>query len=135
MAKKKNTIPSGFEDVLGNIYSNAEQGESITNIDDLPLDNELPFEEEKEDEKEPPVNTEDGKNKTDDTQDSHEDTSDIPEDIIRIKGYVYGQDTTYYFNYVLNEYNVFEGPIRTDSLVSVIGTEIDEAYFKELFNE
>lgn len=82
MAKKKNTIPSGFEDVLGNIYSNAEQGESITNIDDLPLDNELPFEEEKEDEKEPPVNTEDGKNKTDDTQDSHEDTSDIPEDII-----------------------------------------------------
>ena len=67
MAKKKNTIPSGFEDVLGNIYSNAEQGESITNIDDLPLDNELPFEEEKEDEKEPPVNTEDGKNKTDDT--------------------------------------------------------------------
>lgn len=82
MAKKKNTIPSGFEDVLGNIYSNAEQGESITNIDDLPLDNELPFEEEKEDEKVPPVNTEDGKNKTDDTQDSHEDTSDIPEDII-----------------------------------------------------
>ena len=82
MAKKKNTIPSGFEDVLGNIYSNAEQGESITNIDDLPLDNELPFEEEKEDEKEPPVNTEDGKNKTDDTQDSREDTSDIPEDII-----------------------------------------------------
>jgi len=67
MAKKKNTIPNGFEDVLGNIYSNAEQGESITNIDDLPLDNELPFEEEKEDEKVPPVNTEDGKNKTDDT--------------------------------------------------------------------
>lgn len=61
--------------------------------------------------------------------------SDIPEDIIRIKGYVYGQDTTYYFNYVLNEYNVFEGSIRTDSLVSIIGTEIDEAYFKELFNE
>ena len=82
MAKKKNTIPNGFEDVLGNIYSNAEQGESITNIDDLPLDNELPFEEEEKDEKVPPVNTEDGKNKTDDTQDSHEDTSDIPEDII-----------------------------------------------------
>ena len=61
--------------------------------------------------------------------------SDIPEDIIRIKGYVYGQDTTFYFNYVLNEYNVFEGPIRTDALVSIIGTEIDGKHFEELFNE
>ncbi len=35
MAKKKSTIPSGFEDILGNIYSNAEEGESVTDIDAL----------------------------------------------------------------------------------------------------
>lgn len=81
MAKKKNTIPSGFDDILGNIYSNAEQGEGITNIDNLPIE-DTPLEDE-EDEKEPPVEkTEDG-NKEDDTQkDSHEDDSEIPEDII-----------------------------------------------------
>ena len=83
MAKKKNTIPSGFDDVLGNIYSNAEQGEGITDMNTLLQgDTEIPFEEEEEEKKEPPVNkTEDGKT-TDDTQDAHEDTSDIPEDII-----------------------------------------------------
>ena len=80
MAKKKSTIPSGFEDVLGNIYSNAEQGEGITNIDDvLPPDTPL----DDEDKKEPPVNTEDGK-KTDDTPDpaAKEDDSEIPEDVL-----------------------------------------------------
>ena len=80
MAKKKSTIPSGFEDVLGNIYSNAEQGEGITNIDDvLPPDTPL----DDEDKKEPPVNTEDGK-KTDDTPDpaAKEDNSEIPEDVL-----------------------------------------------------
>ena len=61
--------------------------------------------------------------------------SGIPEDIIRIKGYVHGDNTTLYFNYVLNEYNVYEGPIRTDALVSIIGTQIDHEYFKEMFNE
>lgn len=59
----------------------------------------------------------------------------IPEDIIRIKGYVLGENNTLYFNYVLNEYNVFEGTNRDEALVSIIGTTIDEAYFKELFNE
>ena len=86
MAKKKNTIPSGFEDVLGNIYSNAEQGEGVTNMNTiLEGDTEIPLEDE-EDTKEPPVNkTEDGKT-TDDTQDaSHEDNSEIPEDIINNK--------------------------------------------------
>lgn len=80
MAKKKNTIPSGFDDILGNIYSNSEQGEGITNIDNLPIE-DTPLED--EDKKEPPVEkTEDG-NKEDDTQkDSHEDDSEIPEDII-----------------------------------------------------
>ena len=80
MAKKKSTIPSGFEDVLGNIYSNAEQGEGVTNIDDvLPPDTPL----DDEDKKEPPVNTEDGK-KTDDTPDpaAKEDNSEIPEDVL-----------------------------------------------------
>lgn len=81
MAKKKNNIPSGFDDILGNIYSNSEQGEGITNIDDLPIE-DTTLEEDK-DEKEPPVEkTEDG-NKEDDTHvDSHEDDSEIPEDII-----------------------------------------------------
>lgn len=61
--------------------------------------------------------------------------SNVPEDIIRIKGYVFGVDGTIYFNYVLNEYSVFTGQNRDDSLVSIIGTSIDESYFKGLFNE
>ena len=82
MAKKKNTIPSGFDDILGNIYSNAEQGEGITDVDNiLTQEDQIPFEDEEE--KVPPVEkTEDG-DKEDDTQkDSHEDDSEIPEDII-----------------------------------------------------
>lgn len=59
----------------------------------------------------------------------------IPEDIIRIKGYVFGENGTLYFNYVLNEYNIFEGTNRDEALVSIIGTEIDEKYFEGLFNE
>lgn len=82
MAKKKNTIPSEFEDVLGSIYSNAEQGGGVTNMNTLlEGDTKITFEEEKEDEKEPPVNTEDG-DKTDDTQDPHQDNSEIPDDVI-----------------------------------------------------
>ena len=82
MAKKKNTIPSGFDDILGNIYSNAEHGEGVTDVDNiLTQEDQIPFEDEEE--KVPPVEkTEDG-NKEDDTQtDSHEDNSEIPEDII-----------------------------------------------------
>jgi len=59
----------------------------------------------------------------------------IPEDIIRIKGYVLGENETLYFNYVLNEYHVFVGSDKKEALVSIIGTEIDETYFKELFHE
>lgn len=80
MAKKKNTIPSGFEDILGGIYSNAEGKEEVADIDELlPPDTPL---EENEDE-EPPVDTEDGKEE-DDTQDSSakEDDSEIPEDVL-----------------------------------------------------
>ena len=60
--------------------------------------------------------------------------SDIPEDIIRIKGYVLGNNETLYFNYVLNESHVFTGPEKDKALVSIIGTEIDHDLFKELFN-
>lgn len=82
MAKKKNTIPNEFEDVLGSIYSNAEQGEGVTNMNTLlEGDTKITFEEEEEEKKEPPVNTEDG-NKTDDTQDPHQDNSEIPDDVI-----------------------------------------------------
>ena len=59
----------------------------------------------------------------------------IPEDIIRIKGYVHGENDTLYFNYVLNEYNIFSGSHREEALVSVIGTVIDKELFKELFHD
>ena len=55
-------------------------------------------------------------------------------DIIRIKGYVNGEEGTLYFNYVLNEYHVYYGPKREDTLVSVIGTVIDEARMNEVFH-
>ena len=61
--------------------------------------------------------------------------SDIPEDIIRIKGYVHGKQGMLYFNYVLNEYHIFTGPEREEALVSVIGTEIDHDRFEELFHD
>ena len=41
MAKKKNTIPSEFDDILGNIYGNGEVGGSVTNIDTL--DTQIPL--------------------------------------------------------------------------------------------
>ena len=59
----------------------------------------------------------------------------IPEDIIRIKGYVLGENTTLYFNYELNEYNIFEGSDRDEALVSIIGTEIDHELFEGLFHD
>ena len=78
MAKKKNTIPSGFNDILGNIYSNAESMEEVTNIDDIPVE-DTPLEDDND--KVPPVEkTEDGE-KVDDSQAAHEDDSEIPEDI------------------------------------------------------
>lgn len=79
MAKKKNNIPSGFDDILGNIYSNAEIGEGITNVDEefapsTPLVEDDTTEE-------PPVKTEDG-TKKDDTVDSTEDNSQIPDEVL-----------------------------------------------------
>ena len=82
--KRKQSIPSGFEDILGGIYSNAEQGEGITDIDSLtendptppipPVDND-------KNTKEPPVETEDGKN-TDDDPNAKDDDSPIPTNMV-----------------------------------------------------
>lgn len=80
MAKKKNTIPSEFDDILGNIYGNGEVGGSVTNIDTL--DTQIPLVEDDDTNNEPPVNkTEDGKDTKDDTS-VNDDTSDIPQDVI-----------------------------------------------------
>ena len=77
--KKKNTIPSGFDDILGNIYSNAEEGGGVTIIDDQP---NVPLVEEEEI-IEPPVNNnpEDGNKGGSDDPNAHEDTTEIPEHI------------------------------------------------------
>lgn len=86
MARKKNTIPSGFEDILGNIYSNAESTSEVTNVDDL-MPYETPIVEDDKKNDVPPVqNTEDGDATkvvaTDDTAKAKEDNSEIPEDVL-----------------------------------------------------
>ena len=60
--------------------------------------------------------------------------SNVDEDIIRIKGYVNSKGGTLYLNYVLNEYNIYLGEKRDDTLVSIIGTSIDKNKYMELFN-
>ncbi len=80
MGKKKNTIPSGFEDILGSVYSNAEQGEGVTNIDNLE-NLEDPIVEDEIDKNVPPVkDPEDGDNQDPNNQDpnAHEDNSPEP---------------------------------------------------------
>lgn len=79
MAKKKNTIPSGFEDILGNIYSNAEIGEGITDMDEV-MEPNTPLVEEDET-KEPPVETEDGTTKIE-TVEAKDDDSQIPAGVL-----------------------------------------------------
>ena len=78
--KKKNTIPKDFDDVLGNIYSNAMEQEEVTQInDDFLMSQNTIEDEEKEEKKEPLVNdTKDGENK-----DVNEDNTDIPEDVLK----------------------------------------------------
>ena len=61
--------------------------------------------------------------------------SKMPENIIRAKGYVNGEKGTLYFNYVLNEYNVYYGETRDDTLVVIIGTDIDKKGLREIFHE
>ena len=60
--------------------------------------------------------------------------SNADEDIIRIKGYVNSNEGTLYLNYVLNEYHIYLGDKREDSLVSIIGTKIDRNKYKEVFH-
>ena len=60
--------------------------------------------------------------------------SNVDEDIIRIKGYVNSNEGTLYLNYVLNEYHIYSGEKREDSLVSIIGTKIDRNKYKEVFH-
>ena len=77
--KKKNTIPSGFDDILGQVYSNAEEGGGVTNIDDL-MEPNVPLVEEDDDNNEPPVkDPEDGKTADqNDDPNAHEDNTEPP---------------------------------------------------------
>ena len=76
--KKKNNIPSGFEDILGNIYSNAEQGEGISDMDTL-MEPNIPLVEDN-DNNEPPVNKPEDGNDVDPDKDpnAHEDNTPEP---------------------------------------------------------
>ncbi len=60
--------------------------------------------------------------------------SNVDEEIIRIKGYVNSKEGTLYINYVLNEYHIYLGEKRDDTLVSIIGTSIDRNKYKEVFH-
>ena len=74
--KKKDTIPSEFNDLLGNIYSNAEEGGGVTIIEDEPF---TPLVEEQNTDDEPPVkDPEDGKNSGSDDPNAHEDNTEVP---------------------------------------------------------
>ena len=77
--KKKNTIPSDFENLLGDIgYTNPEEGGGVTIIEDEPY---VPLVDDDDDKKEPPVkDPEDGKT-ADPTNDpnAHDDTTPEPD--------------------------------------------------------
>lgn len=79
MAKKKNTIPSGFDDILGNIYSNPEGNEGVSNMDDM-LEPNTPLEDDTKNE-EPPVNTEEGNVADQVDPQVRDDDSPIPDNI------------------------------------------------------
>ena len=81
MAKKKNNIPTEFDNLLGNIgYNNPEEGGGITDIDAVLQEDQPDVEELIKNE--PPVNNpEDGKNSGSDDPNAHEDTTEIPEHI------------------------------------------------------
>ena len=81
--RKKNTIPSAFEDVLGNIgYSNAEGAAEVTNIDtiDSAVDVEtITTNNEPDPVKEPEVKTTENNV---DPVDNTEDNSTIPQEVL-----------------------------------------------------
>ena len=58
----------------------------------------------------------------------------MDESIIRVKGYVNSDEGTLYVNYVLNEYNIFKGEERDDTLIVVIGSKLDKEHLKEVFH-
>ncbi|MGN1406031.1 MAG: CobW family GTP-binding protein [Erysipelotrichaceae bacterium] len=61
--------------------------------------------------------------------------SKMDEDVIRVKGYVKGKEGTLYLNYVLNEYHVFYGENKEQSLVVAIGSKLDEKKIREAFHD
>ena len=61
--------------------------------------------------------------------------SKMDEDVIRVNGYVNGKDGTLYLNYVLNEYHVFYGEKKDESLVVAIGSKLDEQKIREAFHD
>ena len=77
MAKKKNTIPTEFDNLLGNIYTNAEEGGGVTNLDDI-----NPFADDVDDDKildEPPVkDPEDGNEPDPNEKDPNAHVDDTP---------------------------------------------------------
>lgn len=81
MAKKKNNIPTEFDNLLGNIgYNNPEEGGGITDIDAVLQGQEPDVEELIKNE--PPVkDPEDGSNSGSDDPNAHEDDTEIPEHI------------------------------------------------------
>ena len=79
MAKKKNTIPTEFDNLLGNIYTNAEEGGGVTNLDDI-----NPFTDDVDDDKildEPPVKDPEDGNEPDPNENdpnAHVDDTPVP---------------------------------------------------------
>ena len=73
--KKKNDIPSGFEDILNNVYANAEEGEGITNIDEMIEENSL---EDIKNQTPPVKDPEDGNEDPKDDPNVHDDDSPEP---------------------------------------------------------
>lgn len=60
--------------------------------------------------------------------------SNIDQDIIRIKGYVNSEKGSYFFNYVLNEFSIYEKERKEPSIVCIIGTDINVEKYKDLFH-
>ena len=76
MAKKKTDNPTGFDNVLDNLYGSPEDTKEVTNIDDLPAEDTTIITED------PEGNSEDEKV---DGNPNFNDDSDVPEDILNKK--------------------------------------------------
>ena len=60
--------------------------------------------------------------------------SNIDSEIIRVKGYVNSENGSLFFNYVLNEYSIYEKERKEPSIICIIGTNIDAVKYKDLFH-